>query len=84
MHHFLHNIAKKEEIDAPSFKFLLADGHLLIYVADAVSPFIRYLWEKLSFPRLWIVSLFANLSGSKTLLKLINVLRLKVGLFFKH
>ena len=31
-------------MDAPNFLRLLADGQLLIYVADAVSTSIRYLW----------------------------------------
>ena len=31
-------------MDAPNLKHLLEDGHLLICVADAVSPSIRYLW----------------------------------------
>ena len=30
-------------MDAPNFKHLLANGQLLIYVADAVSPSIRYM-----------------------------------------
>ena len=39
----LQNIAKKKDFDAPSILHLLADGQLLIYVDDAVSPSIRYL-----------------------------------------
>ena len=31
-------------MDAPNFLHLLADGQLVIFVADAVSPSIRYLW----------------------------------------
>ena len=41
---FFHNIEKKKEIDAPNFLHLLADGQLLIYVADYVSTAIIYLW----------------------------------------
>ena len=41
---FLHNIVKKKKIDAPTFQYLTADCQLLIYVADAISPTIRYLW----------------------------------------
>ena len=37
---FLHNVAKKKEIDAPSFQRLSADSQLLMYVADAVSAAI--------------------------------------------
>ena len=46
MHQFFHNIAlqNKKEMDAPIFYHLLAVGQLLMCVADAVSPFIRYLW----------------------------------------
>ena len=35
---------KKKEMDAPILKHLLADGQLLIYVANDVSTSIRYLW----------------------------------------
>ena len=35
---------QKRKRAAPSFQHLLADGQLLIYVADAVSPSIKYLW----------------------------------------
>ena len=42
---FLTTLQKKKDIDSPSFQHLLADG-LLIYVADAVSPSIRYLWSR--------------------------------------
>ena len=37
MRHFFHNIAKKNKMDAPNF---LADGQLLINVADTVSTSI--------------------------------------------
>ena len=40
---FLHNVANKKEIDAPSFQHLSADSQLLLYVANAVLPSIRYL-----------------------------------------
>ena len=35
----------KKERDAPIFLNLLAIGQLLIYLTDAVSPSIRYLWS---------------------------------------
>ena len=47
MFQFFHNIAKKKEMDAPNFYHLLADGKLLMCVAEAVSPSIRYLWVRL-------------------------------------
>ena len=37
---------QKKEISAPSFKIFFADGQLLIYVADAASSSIRYLWTQ--------------------------------------
>ena len=36
---------KKKEMDATNFLQLFADGQLLIYVAHAASPSIRYLWS---------------------------------------
>ena len=39
---FIPTLQKRKRA-APSFQHLLADGQLLIYVADAVSPSIRYL-----------------------------------------
>ena len=44
MHQVFTKHWKKKEIDAPSFWHLLADGQLLMYVSDAASPSIRYLW----------------------------------------
>ena len=38
--YFFHNIAKEERDGCTN---LLADGQLMIYVADAVSPSVRYL-----------------------------------------
>ena len=35
-------------MDAQIFLHVLEDGQLLIYVADALSPSIRYLWVTLS------------------------------------
>ena len=42
MHQFC-NVAKKKDMDASNFKHLLADGQLLIYVADVVSSSVKYL-----------------------------------------
>ena len=38
-----YSTSQKRKIDAPSFQHLLANGQLLVYVADAVSPSVRYL-----------------------------------------
>ena len=47
---FFTTLQKKKEIDAPNSSYLLVDGQLLIHVADAVSPSIRYLWVNLGGP----------------------------------
>ena len=45
-----HNIAKKKKkMDAPNCSHLQANGQLLIYVADALSTSIRYLWFHVNF-----------------------------------
>ena len=41
---FFTTLQNKKEMDAPNFWNFLVDGQLLIYVADAVSPSIIYLW----------------------------------------
>ena len=44
MHKVFTQHCKKKEIEAQSLYNLLADGQLLIYVADALPPSIIYLW----------------------------------------